>query len=190
MELNVPKEGEVEAPFIQLGKASTLRVRVVDPAGKPVAGAYLQVGTWRGHPSLLRIGAQSQVPWRSTWNAQTDAAGRFTWTSAPSDAMFVHIFKNWYMRMERVSLTASDQEHVVTLNPALEISGSVTDAVTGKPVPLFRVVQGLDERGGGQGDRWQNWSAVEYTGGRYSTRFEFPVKASYVRVEAPGYEPA
>lgn len=71
----------MEAPVIRLGKASTLRVKVVDRAGKPVAGAYLQVGTWRGRDSLLRIGAQSEVPWRSTWNAQTDAEGRFTWTS-------------------------------------------------------------------------------------------------------------
>ena len=60
-EVNVPNGGEVEAPVIRLGKASTLRVRVVDRAGKPVAGAYLQVGTWRGHESLLRIGAQSEV---------------------------------------------------------------------------------------------------------------------------------
>ena len=144
-EVNVPNGGEVEAPVIRLGKASTLRVRVVDRAGKPVAGAYLQVGTWRGHDSLLRIGAQSEVPWRSTWNAQTDAAGRFTWTSAPSDAMLFHIFKDGYLRMEPVSLTASDQEHVVTLDPGLVISGSVTDAVTGKPVPRFRVIQGLDQ---------------------------------------------
>ncbi len=97
-EVNVPNGGEVEAPVIRLGKASTLRVRVVDRAGKPVAGAYLQAGTWRGHDSLLRIGAQTEVPWRSTWNAQTDAAGRFTWTSAPSDAMLVHIFKDGYLR--------------------------------------------------------------------------------------------
>ncbi len=39
-EVNVPNVGEVEAPVIRLGKASTLRVRVVDRAGKPVAGAY------------------------------------------------------------------------------------------------------------------------------------------------------
>ena len=45
---------------------------------------------------------------------RTDAAGRFTWTSAPSDAMLVHIFKDGYMRREPVSLTASDREHVVT----------------------------------------------------------------------------
>ncbi len=189
-EVNVPKGGEVEAPVIRLGKASTLRVRVVDRAGKPVAGAYLQAGTWRGHDSLLRIGAQMVVPWRSPWNAQTDAAGRFTWTSAPSDAMLVHIFKDGYMRKEPVSLTASDQEQVVTLDPGLVISGSVTDAVTGKPVPRFRVIQGFDQPEGRQGITWWRMGAVEYTGGRYSMKFDMARKESYVRVEAPGYEPA
>jgi RNA polymerase sigma factor (sigma-70 family) len=137
-EVNVPNGGKVEAPVIRLGKPSTLRVRVVDRAGKPVAGAYLQVGTWRGHRSPLRIGAQSEVPWRSTWNAQTDAEGRFTWTSAPSDAMLVHIFKDGYMRGEPGSLTASDQERVVTLDPGLVISGGgdrCGDRQAGAPFP-------------------------------------------------------
>jgi beta-lactamase regulating signal transducer with metallopeptidase domain/protocatechuate 3,4-dioxygenase beta subunit len=188
-EVKVPNGGEVEAPVIRLGKASTLRVRVVDPAGKPVAGAYLQIVTWRGQPSLLRIGAQSEVPWRSTWNAQTDAAGRFTWTSAPSDAVQTAIFKDGYLRTGTVSLTASDQEHVVTLAPGLMISGSVTDAVTGKPVPRFDVIQGLEIEGG-HGITWWRMGAVEYTGGRYSIKFDEEKRESSVRVEAPGYEPA
>jgi RNA polymerase sigma factor (sigma-70 family) len=200
-EVNVPNGGEVEAPVIRLGKPSTLRVRVVDRAGKPVADAYLQVGTWRGHESLLRIGAQSEVPWRSTWNAQTDAAGRFTWTSAPSDAMLVYIFKDGYLSREPVSLTASGQEQVVTMDPALVVSGIVTDAVTGKPVPRFRVIQGIDQLQERQGIlswflgkkqtiRWWRMVAVEYTGGRYSRKFDRESQVTYVRVEAPGYEPA
>ncbi len=200
-EVNVPNGGDAEAPVIRLGKASTLRVKVVDRAGKPVAGAYLQIGTWRGHESLLRIGAQSEVSWRSTWNARTDASGRFTWTSAPSDPMLVHIFKDGYMRQEPVSLTASDHEQVVTLDHGLVISGSVSDAVTGKPVPRFHVVQGvnrLEERQGilswflgkKQTIKWWRMVAVEYTGGRYSRKFDRENETTYVRVEAPGYEPA
>ena len=185
-EVIVPNRGEVEAPDIQLGKPSTIRVKVVDRAGKPVAGAYLQVGKWRGHESLLRAGLQTQVPWRSPWNAQTDAAGRFTWTTAPSDDMVFHIFIDGYMRPEPVSLTASDQEHVVTLDPELVISGNVTDAVTGKAVPRFCVIPGQ----GTQGLTWWRMGAVEYTGGRYSMHFNMPMKETYIRVEAPGFEPA
>jgi beta-lactamase regulating signal transducer with metallopeptidase domain/protocatechuate 3,4-dioxygenase beta subunit len=188
-EINVPNGGEAEAPAIRLGKPSTLRVKVVDRAGKPVAGVYLQITAWRGHQSLLRIGAQSEVPWRSTWNAQTDAAGRFTWTGAPSDPMLVAIFRDGYQRMDPVSLTASQKEHVVTLGPGLVISGAVTDAVTGKPVPRFRVIQGL-ELEGRQDITWWRMGAVKYTGGRYSMKFDHERKVSYMRIEAPGYEPA
>ena len=41
----------------------------------------------------------------------------------------------------------------MTLDPELVISGSVTDAVTGKPVPRFRVIQGVDQLEGRQGIR-------------------------------------
>ncbi len=70
----------------------------------------------------------------------------------------------------------------MTLDPELVISGSVTDAVTGKPVPRFRVIQGStnSETGilswfqGKADHRWWRMSAVEYTGGRYSMKFDMP----------------
>src|SRR5262249_3526592 len=160
-----------------------------DRAGKPIAGAYLQVGTWRGRESLLRVGAQSEVPWRSTWNAQTDDAGRFTWTSAPSDAMLVGFFKDGYRHKEAVSLVASDEEHLVTLDPELVIAGSVTDAVTGTPVPRFHVIQGREGAERRQLLRWFS-GEVECTGGRYAVKFDSWTEGPYVRIEAPGYEPA
>ena len=85
--------------MIRLGKASTLRVRVVDRAGKPVAGAYLRpvrgAGTARCSGSGLKPRLQGAPP-----DGQTDAAGRFTWTSAPSDAVLFDIYKDGYMRRE------------------------------------------------------------------------------------------
>jgi protocatechuate 3,4-dioxygenase beta subunit/thiol-disulfide isomerase/thioredoxin len=185
-EVRVPIRGEVEAPVIRLEKASTLRVRVVDRGGKPVAAAYVAANTWRGHRSL-RVRIQTDDPKR--WRAQTDAAGRFTWTSAPSDAVLFAIFKDGYMRKERLPLTASEEEHVVTLDPELVISGKVTDATSGQPVPRFRVIQGSEQLEGRQGLWWRNAGAAQYTGGRYSIKFDSPVKAQYVRIEAFGYEP-
>jgi beta-lactamase regulating signal transducer with metallopeptidase domain/protocatechuate 3,4-dioxygenase beta subunit len=177
-EVTVPNRGVVEAPVIRLGKSSTLRVRVVDRAGKPVAGAYFGADTWRGHQWSLRV------------RIQTDAAGRIAWTSAPSDEVLFDIWKVGYMRRRHLPLKASNTEQVVTLDPELVISGSVTDAVTGKPVPRFHVIQGFDQLQGGQGIRWWRPREAEYTGGRYSMKFDMPSKESYVRVEAPGYEPA
>jgi thiol-disulfide isomerase/thioredoxin/protocatechuate 3,4-dioxygenase beta subunit len=182
-EVTVPNRGEVEVPAIRLGKASTLRVRVVDRAGKPVVGASIVAGTWRGHDTL-RVRIQIDAP------AQTDAGGRFIWTSAPSDAVHFAIFKHGYMRQQSLPLTAADQEQVVTLDPELVISGTVTDATTGQPVPHFRVIQGSEELEGGKGTWWRKSLPVGYTGGRYSIKFDSPRKAWYVRVEASGYEMA
>ena len=38
--------------------------------------------------------------------------------------------------------------------------------------------------------RWWRMGAVEYTGGRYSRKFDLEKEVLHVRVEAPGYEPA
>jgi beta-lactamase regulating signal transducer with metallopeptidase domain/thiol-disulfide isomerase/thioredoxin/protocatechuate 3,4-dioxygenase beta subunit len=189
-EVTVPNQGEVEAPVIRLRKASTLRVKVVDRAGKPLAGAYLGVDTWRGHRMSLRVRAQTDAAGHFTWNARTDVAGRFAWTSAPSDDLLFDIWKDGYMRRRLIPLKASNTEHVVTLDPELVISGSVTDAVSGKPLPRFQVIHGVDQREASQGIQWWHMGAVEYTGGRYSTKFDMPSKETYVRVEASGYEPA
>ena len=167
----------MEAPVIPLGKASTLRVKVVDRAGKPVAGAYVAADTWRGHRLWLSLKAQTD-PTGRLLHGQTDAAGRFTWTSAPSDAVLYDIFKDGYMRKRLLPLTASDQEHVVTLDPELVISGTVTDAVTGQPVPRFRVIRGQEQLEGRQGLWWSRHNELEYTGGRYSIKFDFPMKRS------------
>jgi peroxiredoxin len=104
------------------------------------------------------------------------------------------------MRRRLMPLKASDAEQIVTLDPELVISGSVTDAVTGRPVPRFHVIQGVERDEERQrilswvpqkrGIRWWREYAVEYTGGRYSMKFDMPTKAWYVSVEAPGYEPA
>ena len=56
-------------------------------------------------------------------------------------------------------------------------------------MPKFRVVRGrrFEER-----DRvhWLQNEGVDVAGGRYTVRFDEPSAALFVRVEAPGYQPA
>ena len=92
------------------------------------------------------------------------------------------------MASRQVALSASDQEHVVTLHPRLMITGRVTDAETGRPVLTGRVVRGsrFEER---DPVRWLQNEGVDVVGGQYSVQFDEPSAALFVRVEAPGYKP-
>ncbi len=99
-------------------------------------------------------------------------------------------FKRGYMSSRQVPLTASDREQVITLHPELVITGRVTDAETGRPVPGFRLILGQkyprrDET------HWAENEAVEVAGGRYTTRFDEPARRdSSSGSRSPGYQPA
>ncbi len=155
---------------------SVLRGKVVDIEGKPVAGAFFGADTWRGHRSLrLHI--------------ITDKDGRFEWRNAPKDVVLYDAGKAGYMSSRHVPLTADDRDHIITLHPELVVTGRVTDAQTGRPLPRFRLIRGQQ---GANPDRthWAENEAIEITDGRYMTRFGEPWEPLFVRVEAQGYLPA
>jgi beta-lactamase regulating signal transducer with metallopeptidase domain/peroxiredoxin len=155
---------------------SSLRGKVVDIEGKPVAGAYVAAARWRGHQSLrLRV--------------LTDREGRFAWRSAPRDVVVYGVGKFGYMSSPNVPLSASDREQVITLYPELVISGRVTDASSSRRVPKFRLIRGF--KGEGQEEiHWAENEAVEITGGAYRARFNQECAGSFVRVEAAEHQPA
>jgi beta-lactamase regulating signal transducer with metallopeptidase domain/protocatechuate 3,4-dioxygenase beta subunit len=154
---------------------SLLRVRVVDIQGKPVAAVSIFADTWRGHRSIH-------------FRAETGPDGRFEWRSAPKDVVLYDLLHEDYMRGRLVSLTASEREQTVILYPELLVTGRVTDAETGRPMPRFRVVKGWQS---GWQDRidWRENMAVDVSGGRYTASFKDPSEALFVKVEAPGYKP-
>ncbi len=159
---------------------SVLRVRVVDAEGKPVAGAFFGANTWRGHRSLRLY-------------RKTDNDGRVEWRSAPRDAVLYGTGNFGYMSKRWAELIADGREHVITLFPELVITGRVTDAQTGRPLPKFRLIRTnwlLGSQRGPLHDRWARNEAIEITGGRYTTRFSEPAEPFYLRVEADGYSPA
>lgn len=160
----------------RLGPGHTLRGKVVDRQGRPVAGAMVAADTWREHRSL-------------DFRVDTDKDGRFEWRSAPGDVVLYGVGKTGYMYRRRVALTHSDAEQVVTLDPELVISGRVTDAATGRPVPTFRVVRGLVFSNNPRVS-WMVQDAAEFSDGRYTVKHSEPYAGYAVRVEAAGYKPA
>src|SRR5262249_36010182 len=113
-----------------LGPAHTICGKVVDRSGKPIAGATIYPETWRAHRTL-------------EFRADTGPDGRFEWRSAPGDVVPYSISKAGYISRGGVALPPTGAEQVITLDPELVISGRVTDAATGRPVPAFRLIRGV-----------------------------------------------
>ncbi|MBN1973181.1 MAG: redoxin domain-containing protein [Sedimentisphaerales bacterium] len=159
----------------RLERGHIIKGRIVDPNGNPVAGAFVAADTWRGHRSL-------------EWRIDTNADGRFQWRTAPSDEVLIDMGKMNYMSIRHQSMTASDEDYVITMYPVLKVHGTVVDANTGQPILDFRLLSGIDW-GNGQPIYWQRDSVKTFKQGRYEVTFSEPRDAHLVRIEADGYKP-
>lgn len=176
-ELKDVRVGEDGEPVeFRLGPSNLLKVRVVDREGKPVAGAYFAADTWRGRRSIH-------------FRATSDAEGRIAWNEAPKDVVLCDLGQGGFMARRHAPLTASGAEQTVTLDPELVLSGRVTDASTGAPVPEFRIVSGRRFEGQEQ-VFWSRGGGSSYTGGQYTFKTNEASAAHFLRVEAIGYRSA
>ncbi|MCP4643136.1 MAG: redoxin domain-containing protein [bacterium] len=165
---------EMDPLELKVEKGRLLQGRVVGPDGGPVPEADVEATAWRGHE--MRI-----------WSAGTDAEGRFSWTSAPEDAVVFRVTKEGFKGKEGVALTAADDEIVVTLGGSMKITGTVVDAETGEPVQEFQVFHGFDWGGSGILE-WMTNQPMPGTNGSYELVFEeVNAKAFGVLIEADGY---
>jgi beta-lactamase regulating signal transducer with metallopeptidase domain/thiol-disulfide isomerase/thioredoxin len=167
---------ETEPLEFTLKPGHVLRGQVVDVDGKPIEGVLVAPDTWRGYRTL-----EQQM--------KTDAEGRFEWRGAPPDAVEYSILKQGYMSKRDSVLVASEEEQVITLYPELEVCGRVTDAVTGKVVPEFRIRRGQIQHNR-ETPYWTRDEGVLYKDGEYTYKFDEPMKGWLLQVTAPGYLPA
>ncbi len=160
----------------RLGPGHTLRGKIIDRQGKPVPGATIAAGTWRHQQSL---------------DFRVDSAqdGRFEWRGAPGDVVLYNFFKRGFMSRRDAALSPAEAEHVITLEPELIISGRVTDAATGRPVPAFRVIRGL-LLSNNPGVNWLPGDGAKFTDGHFRVKHDEPYAGYAVRVVATGYTPA
>lgn len=173
-----PELGPVD---FRLKRGKTLRLRVVDVTGEPIAGARVVPDTWRENRSLLALYAFG-IP------HETDKDGRLVWTAAPDDEIQFDVYTGKHMRIRERALVPRDEEYVLTLNPPLKISGRVVDAGTGKPIDSFRIVQGIEFLTA-RGPYWQRHKDTTGKDGRYGVTHMMPSPRHLVRIEAPGYQP-
>ncbi|MHC4617693.1 MAG: carboxypeptidase regulatory-like domain-containing protein [Planctomycetota bacterium] len=170
---------EMEPVELRLGPAQTIRGRVIDSADNSIGGAQVVAQTWRGHHSLR-------------WRAVTDSGGFFEWNNAPQDEVGFYFHKEGYADVEDIPLSPSTDEHIIEMYRAhpLQVSGTVADAESKKPIKDFRLIPGIYE-----GADYVSWAPAKVTklgDGRYEYRFTHSVHSSYgyvIRVEAEGYLP-
>ncbi len=123
---------QMPALKIEMAPGKIFRGRLVDPSGKPVAGASVQM-------DRMELG-----PLEYEWSATTDREGRFAWDSAPEGEHPYAFTASGYHPRTEPSLIADGKDHVITLRPALDgdntmIDGRVTDVASKAPLTNFTV---------------------------------------------------
>ena len=123
------REGaRIEVRIVLADEAAKLAGVVLDPQGRPVAGAVVQAG----RESMARVetgdGSISKPPTPS--RARTDAEGRFAFASVPPGSVPLAVrareLAPW---LETVELRAGESREVVAeLRPGVTLLGSVRDA--------------------------------------------------------------
>ena len=177
---------------LQPGKL--LRLLVVDSDGAPIKGANAWLDTFERN----FLQGSKAPPIQTSFNRRTDAAGRIEWNEAPDQELNFDFSAKGFMRVSGFKVRPDGQQHVITLPPALTISGTVRDADTGELVPRFRIITGWPQHNPISGENTEQWSTIDrfwlsFEGGKFNHVYEEPVVVStpshgfVFKVEAEGY---
>jgi len=170
-----------------------LQLRVVDPEGNPIPKAAIW---YKAHTTKPR----DTNPVQANFTLHTDSDGQATWTNAPNDKLAFSVSASGFVRLDEITIPSDEEEHIVTMVPALLVSGSVRDAATGELVPRFHLIEGFPQWSPRDGKTNPIWSTIEpfhhdYTGGTYQQRFETPLIGGtknpgyFLKFTADGYAP-
>ncbi len=112
-----------------LARGKPIRLRIVDSNGKPVPEATV---------SAMHCKECSSI-WETYYTSQSGKDGVWEWPSAPDGSVYLEIEAKGFIES---NLTIADRsmERTVTLKTNHRITGMVTDAITGQPIPEFTVI--------------------------------------------------
>jgi carboxypeptidase family protein/AhpC/TSA family protein len=147
-------------PFsLVLGEPATLTGRVVDPDGRPIAGAevraMLMIEDRSSGTPRMAFGAKGLEAWLAT----TGPDGAFRFTDVPADARAEYLvaapgraatmtLDSSQSGMPRLKFAAGEEPATIVLQPEARIEGRVIEKATGKPVGGAGILAGIaDPRG-------------------------------------------
>jgi beta-lactamase regulating signal transducer with metallopeptidase domain/uncharacterized GH25 family protein/thiol-disulfide isomerase/thioredoxin len=136
--VNLRADMPAEDFHMQPGKP--IQLRFVDAAGKPVPGVCVHLEGWRGVKSLYNDKhpkvRDTKIP------DKADKNGVWNWTWAPDDPVKIHchVYPVKGFAPCELEIAGGAPPRMIVLKSEHRITGQVTDAVTGQPIPLFTVI--------------------------------------------------
>ncbi|MBC8405695.1 MAG: carboxypeptidase regulatory-like domain-containing protein [Planctomycetes bacterium] len=186
IELSVPEDaGSMPFMNVTLDRGSFIAGTVTDPAGNPVAEAYLSV--------------RNQASYTGK-RVQTDEGGKFRLESVPKDGFTLEIYHVVHQR-KKIELTATDlnqDDLIIVLDPIGRIAGKVVDGQTGMPLTSFNITflkithPEKGPRGMGISGEWaRDGKLISNSNGIWdSANAELPLGGQVTtRISAPGFAP-
>jgi peroxiredoxin len=169
-----------------LDRAHSLRGRVVDRTGKPIAKAEVRA-YWSGLDRSPTSSFGSAV----THEVTTDDDGRFDWREAPGGGVHASIYAAGFASKDNLAL-ACDVDHKIVLIPPTTVRGQVVDRQTGQPLTRFSLTLAAAWNSG-HPFIWQGGTDLERAARKSPGSFEYttsrPAHEYLVRVSADGYMP-
>jgi hypothetical protein len=163
-----------------LPPGQTIRVRVTDADGMPIAKTRMFFQRWRNRINFAyQLGMMHQY---------TDENGIWEWNSAPADTVLFDVCPPKGMQIVGQSLIAREEEYHYMATPLLTIAGSVLDSETRRPISEFHVTPG--NRWPGRNEPfWHDRDAFSGANGRFETVFSRVDGTQLLTVKAAGYAP-
>ena len=170
---------------IRLSGPHPIGLRVVEPEGRPIAGAIATVD---------EIGPGDRGNTKASWIGRTDPDGRVAYPSGPAEGeVRFRIDRKPYLSALGVTVPAGAEDAEVVLRYPPRVSGTVIDAATGAPIDDFTVTYGVVGSVASGDYRWRTPEAKLGSGGRFDEVFDIFFDTDSLlalKVEAEGYAPA
>ncbi len=163
----------------QLEPGKTIRVRVTNKDGQPIAKSRIFFQDWRGESHARELGKMLTY---------TNDQGVWEWDSAPADAIVADICPVNGMQIPNQTLLGGAEEYHFIATPQLKVTGRVVDAESESPITNFRVVPGI-RWPGREEPFWQIHDSFDGADGTFTYSDSRLDGKLLMRIEASGYAP-